>query len=222
MSRSIQIGEVYKMEYKIPPAPAIKKCTEAPDQRKFAVIPLDVIKKPGITFAALKVLIAFSSYCNKSGSSYVSQNKLAQDLKVSRQAVQKQIKKLVDLGLIKEYKNYYPNLKGSTRRIIYDHKLEDDQIQAVANEPIERINNRDINARLINKRISKLDDQKQPQEVAQSSEDDNQLIASLFSCVSKESELLQLERLININMDKRQILQHYQEKGTLPPLPPGL
>ena len=210
------------MQYKIPPAPGIKKGTRAPDQRKFAVVPLEAIKQPGISFAALKVLIVLSSYANKAGSTYVSQDKIAQDLKVSRQAVQRQIKRLANLGLIKEYKNHYPGLKGSTRRIIYDHKLEDDQIQAVANEPIERLNNQDIKALLINKRISKLDDQKQRQEVAQSSQDDNQLLASLFMCVSTNEDMLQLERLINVGMDKKQILDYFRANDVLPPLPLGL
>ena len=228
------------MEYIINEAPRIKKRTKAPDQRKFSVVPLEAVKRPGITLASLKVLIVLSSYCNKAGSSYVSLDRIGQDLGISRQAVGQSMKRLTKAGLVKEYNNHYKNLKGSTRRIIYDSKLTDQDVQAISNEPIERLNNQDIKARQIDNKIKELDRPGKPLEIAQSSATDKDVLASLFECVSTERDLLELEKCIAVHgqhklltlIDQGQGLHDIYvnardntaspEKDTLPPSPPSL
>ena len=228
------------MEYIINEAPRIKKRTKAPDQRKFSVVPLEAVKRPGITLASLKVLIVLSSYCNKAGSSYVSLDRIGQDLGISRQAVGQSMKRLTRAGLVKEYNNHYKNLKGSTRRIIYDSKLTDQDVQAISNEPIERLNNQDIKARQIDNKIIELDRPGKPLEIAQSSATDKDVLASLYMCVSTERDLLELEQCIAVHGQHKLLTLINQGQGlhdiyvnardntaspgkdTLPPSPPSL
>tara|TARA_R110000744_G_scaffold102205_3_gene196642 strand:+ start:5773 stop:6462 length:690 start_codon:yes stop_codon:yes gene_type:complete len=227
-------------QYIINEAPRIKKQTKAPDQRKFSVVPLDAVNRPGITFASLKVLIVLSSYCNKAGSSYVSLDRIGQDLGISRQAVGQSMKRLTRAGLVKEYNNHYKNLKGSTRRIIYDPKISDQDVQAISNAPIERLNNQEIKARQIDNKIMELDRPEKALEIAQSSATDRDVLASLYMCVSTERDLLELEQCIAVHgqrkllelIDQGQALHDIHinarndtaspAKGTLPPSPPSL
>lgn len=147
----------------------------------------------------LRVLICLASYCNKSGSSYVSLERIGLDLNISRQAVGQHMKKLIAQGIVKEYKNHYKNLKGATRRIIYDDALTEAEVQQISNEPIEPYTNKEISlkyAELHGKKINELDATPKPSGLALSRQKNNELIASLFMCVSTERETLALERIL--------------------------
>ena len=187
------------MKWELGEAPKIKKMTEAPDQRHFCVIPLSILKTKKCTLGMLRVLICLASYCNKSGSSYVSLERIGLDLNISRQAVGQHMKKLIAQGIVKEYKNHYKNIKGATRRIIYDDALSEAEVQQISNEPIEPYTNKEISlkyAELHGKKINELDETPKVSEVALSRQKDNELIASLFMCVSTERETLALERIL--------------------------
>ena len=184
--------------FEIPDKPQIKIKTIQPDQRHFAVIPLKVIQYQ-LTAGMYKTLVTLASYCNKAGFSYVSLGKIGQDLKISTQAVHQHMKKLEKLGIVKTFKNYYPGIKGSTRRIIYNENISDNDAATIANEPKEAFNNRELRAMAKNKyakKISELENNNQSAKLDQSMQSDNEIIASLFESVSNESELLELERAI--------------------------
>ena len=203
------------MEYKLSNKPKIKRQTKAPDQRHFSVIPLNVIKRPGITLGSLRVLIVLSSYCNKTGSSFVSLDRIGQDLGISRQAVGQQIKRLIKAGIVIQYNNHYKNIKGATRRIIYNDKITDQEIQKVANEPIEPYNNAEISAAYrainINNKINKindLDSGSKPPGLAQSRQAHNDKVTSLRMCVATEQELAQLDLAIEAGVPLDQLEQY--------------
>ena len=109
------------------------------DLRKFAILPIKAITDPQVTrTTALSVLAALCSYCDETGCTFVSQARLASDLGISRQAVNKQLRKLRDLEYIVRAKQRYKGQTTTTYKVIYDDiKTEE---EALANlSPAERI-----------------------------------------------------------------------------------
>jgi len=109
------------------------------DLRKFAILPIKAITDPEVTrTTALSVLAALCSYCDETGCTFVSQARLASDLGISRQAVNKQLRKLRDLEYIVRAKQRYKGQTTTTYKVIYDDiKTEE---EALANlSPAERI-----------------------------------------------------------------------------------
>lgn len=143
--------------YAIPQKPQLKIKTKQPDQRKFAVVPISILNKK-LTEGQFKVLIAFASYCNKGGFTYVSLERIAQDIGLKKATVHYHLKKLEQKGIIKSERNYYPMIKGSTRRIIYDDKLNDDDVAKISNESKEPYTNRELREMARNKKLNEINE----------------------------------------------------------------
>ena len=191
------------MDYELPKRPKIKEKVIQPDQRKFCVVPLRAVIDKDLTLTGLKVLCLLASYCNKAGFTYVSQKRLANDLNVTQGAINQQIKQLLNKGFIKQYDGYHARIKGKTKRIIYDENITDREAEQIAGVPREDHTNKEIRELYINKSISKNNDitnKNIDHKIIESTQNDNEIIASLFSCVSKDSDLLALEKLINSGM----------------------
>ena len=196
------------MEYELPKKPKIKEKVIQPDQRKFCVVPLRAVTDKNLTLTGLKVLCLLASYCNKAGFTYVSQKRLANDLGVTQGAINQQIKQLLNKGYIKQYDGYHARIKGKTKRIIYDEKITDREAEQIAGVPKEDHTRQDIRELYMNKSISKNNDitsKNIDNDLLQSTQSDNEIIASLFECVSKESELLALEKLIESGMNPSEL-----------------
>lgn len=184
------------MEYNLPKQRKIKEKTPAPDQRKFAVVPLHILEKP-LTLGSLRVLIVLSSYCNKAGFSHVSLNRIANDLNVSAQAVSYHMSRLQRLKIVKKISGHYTMIKGATRRIIYDDDISSEDASRIAQAPIEPYNNAEINMMIKAKRTNKNKDitkQTKSSSFKQSMESYNREVTSLFECVTSEQQLLSLEK----------------------------
>lgn len=204
------------MDYELPKRPKIKEKVIQPDQRKFCVVPLRAVIDKDLTLTGLKVLCLLASYCNKAGFTYVSQKRLANDLHVTQGAINQQIKQLLDKGYIKQYDGYHARIKGKTKRIIYDENITDREAEQIAGVPREDHTNKEIRELYINKSISKNNDitnKNIDNKIIESTQNDNEIIASLFLSVSKESELLALEKLINSGM-KPSELKAKLDQGT--------
>ena len=111
----------------------------AKDLRKFAILPIKAITDPQVTrTSALSVLAALCSYCDETGCTFVSQARLASDLGISRQAVNKQLRKLRDLEYVVRAKRRYKGQTTTTYKVIYDDVKTEEE--ALANlSPAERI-----------------------------------------------------------------------------------
>lgn len=204
------------MDYELPKRPKIKEKVIQPDQRKFCVVPLRAVIDKDLTLTGLKVLCLLASYCNKAGFTYVSQKRLANDLHVTQGAINQQIKQLLNKGYIKQYDGYHARIKGKTKRIIYDENITDREAEQIAGVPREDHTRQEIRELYINKSISKNNDitnKNIEHKIIESTQNDNEIIASLFSCVSKDSELLALEKLINSGM-KPSELKAKLDQGT--------
>ena len=177
-------------KYKIPEQIKLKTVKNK-DQRRFCVVPLKAFLNRKVSGENLRVLAILASYCNRGGYSFVSLKTIAKDLKCSPQNILKHLKKLEAQGIIETKSNYFPMLKGNTRRIIYDEKIKDDDLKE------HQFTNADISEILkTNKVINQLEDSVQPLKVNQSAIQEDDELASLFSTLSKEHQLIEAERLL--------------------------
>jgi DNA-binding MarR family transcriptional regulator len=199
------------MQYQIGDRPKIKRAPRAHDLRKFAVIPCRVVSDRKITRGALRVLIALAMYSNKAGASYVTTERLGVDLNISRQLVGRYLKQLELAGYITQKNNYAPSVKGKTRRIIYDSKLDQREVEQISGEKVEPFSSDEM--RLI---YQTLRADRKPLNVSQSKEIINEFVTSLFECVTTEQELATLTRIIE-SAHARTRNAHTREAVTPPP-----
>lgn len=111
------------VQFSIPKKPRIKEQMPAPDQRKFAVIPIRACADKQLTHGMLKALILICSYMNRSGITWVSQKTLSERLGVSQQAISKQLVKLTKAGYLEVLKRPIPGEKHTTWRVIFDPSI---------------------------------------------------------------------------------------------------
>jgi len=185
-----------------------------PDQRKFCVVPLRAVLAKDLTLTGLKILCLLASYCNKAGFTYVSQARLANDLGVNQSAINRQIKQLETKGYIKQFGGYSTNIKGKTKRIIYDENISDREAEQIAGEPKEPFTNVEYNQMLqknnMLRKNNKLKSEKSQHEVMQSSQSDREVIASLKSSVAEVHKRAEIDRLFRIGTPVADILHRFK------------
>jgi DNA-binding Lrp family transcriptional regulator len=202
------------MEYKLPKAPKIKEKVMQPDQRKFCVVPLRAVLAKDLTLTGLKILCLLASYCNKAGFTYVSQARLANDLGVNQSAINRQIKQLETKGYIKQFSGYSTNIKGKTKRIIYDENISDREAVQIAGEPKEPFTNAEYNLLLqknnMLRKNNKLSGSKSQHDGMESTQSDEELIASLKSSVAEVHKRAEIDRLVRIGTPIADILHRFK------------
>lgn len=201
------------MEYKLPKPPKIQEKVMQPDQRKFCVVPLRAVVAKDITLTGLKVLCLLASYCNKAGFTYVSQARMANDLGVTTGAVNQQLKKLIKNGYVKQYNGYSTNIKGKTKRIVYDENISDREAEQIAGEPKEPFTNAEYNRLLEQKRLSKNNDIATgniEHSLNQSTQSDSDVITSLKASVQSSHELAMLNRDIKLGLPVSVLIHRYR------------
>jgi DNA-binding Lrp family transcriptional regulator len=98
------------------------------DRRNYCVLPIRAtIDQELIKTAAFTVLARICTYIDRTGKTYVSQIRLADELGVSRQAINKQMKRLRDLGYIKYAKPEYKGQRTTSIRVIFDIEVETEE-----------------------------------------------------------------------------------------------
>jgi biotin operon repressor len=186
-------------KYKIPEQIKLKTVKNE-DQRRFCVVPLKAFLNRKVSGENLRVLAILASYCNRGGYSFVSLKTIAKDLKCSPQNILKHLNKLEAQGIIETKSNYFPMLKGNTRRIIYDEKIKDDDLKE------HQFTNADISEILkTNKVINQLEDSNEPLKVNQSANQEDDDLTSLFMNISKESDLIMAERLLSQGLTPKEV-----------------
>lgn len=121
------------VEFTLPKKPRVKQKDAPPDQRKVCVLPIRAITDQTITDNMLRVLAVLCSYCNRAGLTWVSQKKLAEDLKVSRQAITKQMAKLVAAGYVEIVRKGFRGERSNTVRVIFDQSIKTEDAIAITN-----------------------------------------------------------------------------------------
>ena len=187
-------------KYKIPEQIKLKTVKNE-DQRRFCVVPLKAFLNRKVSGENLRVLAILASYCNRGGYSFVSLKTIAKDLKCSPQNILKHLNKLEAQGIIETKSNYFPMLKGNTRRIIYDEKIKDDDLKE------HQFTNADISEILkTNKVINQLEDSNEPLKVNQSAIQGDDDLTSLFNTITRESDLLEAERLLSQGLTPKEVI----------------
>jgi len=187
-------------KYKIPEQIKLKT-TKNIDQRKFCVVPLKAFLNRKVSGENLRVLAILASYCNRGGYSFVSLKTMAKDLGCTAANILKHLNKLEKQGIIETTKNYFPNLKGNTRRIIYDETIKDDDLKE------HQFTNADISEILKHNRIiNSLNDDVIPDKVNQSAIQDSDDLTSLFMSISKEADLILAERLLSQGLTPKEVI----------------
>jgi predicted transcriptional regulator len=187
--------------YTIPEAIKLKKIKNE-DQRHFVVIPIKAVIDRRVTGENLRALCALAGYCNKSGYSFVSLKTIAKDLKCTPQNIGKHLKKIERLGYIQSFSNYFPNLKGNTRRIIYDDKIKHDDLKN------DDLSNNDIltiqrHTMLLNQIES---DQVKPDRDSESVNQSDDPILAIFKYLKSEGDMLAIEKALEAGSDPIKIL----------------
>ena len=118
-------------QFTLPKKPRVKQKEAPPDQRKLAVIPIRAGTDERLHGATLRCLIVLCSYCNRAGLTWVSQKKLAEDMKVSQQAVSKQLRLLIQHGYVEITRKGFKGERSNTLRVIFDQSLTAEDAMAL-------------------------------------------------------------------------------------------
>lgn len=188
-------------KYTIPEAIKLKKIKNE-DQRHFVVIPIKAVIDRRVTGENLRALCALAGYCNKSGYSFVSLKTIAKDLKCTPQNIGKHLKKIERLGYIQSFSNYFPNLKGNTRRIIYDDNIKHDDLKTddLSNSDILTIQRHTM---LLNQIEL---DQVKPDRDSESENQGEDPILAIFKYLKSEGDMLAIEKALEAGSDPNTIL----------------
>ena len=186
-------------KYKIPEQIKLKTVKNE-DQRRFCVVPLKAFLNRKVSGENLRVLAILASYCNRGGYSFVSLKTIAKDLGCTPANILKHLNKLEAQGIIETQSNYFPMLKGNTRRIIYDEKIKDDDLKE------HQFTNADISEILkTNKVINSLNQEVIPDKVNQSGIQNDDDVTSLFNTITKESQLIEAEKLLAQGLTPKEV-----------------
>ncbi len=117
--------------FELPKKPRVKQKDAPPDQRKLAVVPIKAATDDNLTDGCVRVLMVLCSYCNRAGITWVSQARLAADMKVSRQAITNQIAQLRKHGYVEIVKKGWRGERANTIRVIFDKSVDTDTAIAV-------------------------------------------------------------------------------------------
>jgi hypothetical protein len=122
------------MEFIIPKKPKVKLKPKPPDRRQIAVVPLRAIMDKSLSLGALRVLCMVCAYANRSGITWVGQQRLAQDLGVNRRTITAQMTQLRNKGYVDRLRKGAKESHTSTMRIVYDRDIGLDDLLAMSSE----------------------------------------------------------------------------------------
>jgi len=111
------------LPFELPAKPRIKQQDALPDQRKIVVMPFKAIFDERLNHGTLRTLSAIAAFSNRAGITWVSQVRISKDLKISQQAVSKQVTQLKALGYIEVVKKGFHGKATDTIRIIFDEEI---------------------------------------------------------------------------------------------------
>jgi biotin operon repressor len=117
--------------FALPKKPKIREKEPMPDQRKLVVVPIRAATDKTLTEGMLRTLLLVASYCNRAGITWVGQARLAQDLGVSRQAITRQVGKLVKAGYLEVVSKGWRGERSNSIRLIFDPSIDAETAIAV-------------------------------------------------------------------------------------------
>ena len=119
----------------LPKKPKIRQKEQQPDQRQFSIVPIRAITDRRLTGMELRVLMLYCSYSNRSGLTWVGQQRIATHLGVSKMRISVLTTALVNKGYIKVVYQGFRGERADTRQVIYRADIPLADIVAVTSEP---------------------------------------------------------------------------------------
>lgn len=129
------------MELKVPKhKPRIVQKEQVPDQRIVSVVPIRAVGDRTLTAPQYRVLLAFCSYANKGGITWVGMDRIAADIGISQPRVSKVTRQLMDKGYIRILRKGYPGERAQTRQIVYSDRTLEEIVAITGEKPPFMIN----------------------------------------------------------------------------------
>ena len=113
--------------FELPEQPKIRQARPV-DRRQYSVIPIRAASDKRLRATAWRVLVSVCSYANRAGLCWPGYENLAATHGVTRQAVGRQIKKLIAYGYLQKVKNHSWGRTAQILRVIYDESMSDKQL----------------------------------------------------------------------------------------------
>lgn len=115
----------------LPRKPRIMEKDAPPDQRKVSVLPIRALTDDKLTDGAFRVLGLLCSYCNRAGITWVSQKRLSEDMKTTRQNITNQMAKLRQLGYVEIVRKGFRGERCNTLRVVFDPGISAEEAIAI-------------------------------------------------------------------------------------------
>lgn len=119
------------VQFSLPRKPRVVEKAGEPDQRKVSIVPIRAIGDKKLGDATFRALAMVCSFCNRAGITWVSQKRLATDMKVSQQGISKHIRKLQEAGYIEVVRKGFRGERATTLRVIFDPTVDTDTAIAI-------------------------------------------------------------------------------------------
>ena len=121
--------------FTLPKKPRIKEKDAPPDQRKVCIMPIRALTDERLTDGSVRILALVCSYCNRAGITWVSQKRLAEDMKTSRQNITNQLAKLREAGYVEIIRKGFRGERCNTLRVVFDPSITaEDAIAMTSNK----------------------------------------------------------------------------------------
>ena len=96
------------------------------DLRNYSVLPFEAARDKRLHgTAALSVLCVLCTYTDGLGVTWVSQGRIAKDMGISRTAVTRQIKNLIEFGYIEKVKKFSKHQKSDSLKVVFKRAPKD-------------------------------------------------------------------------------------------------
>jgi hypothetical protein len=112
------------IQFEIPKRkPKVVQKEEIPHQKAYCITPFRAASDKQLHEGTLRVLMILCSYTNRAGITWVGQATIGKQLNISKQAVNKQMKLLVQLGYIEVVSKGWRGERANTTRVIFDDSV---------------------------------------------------------------------------------------------------
>ena len=96
------------------------------DLRNYSVLPFDAARDKRLHgTAALSVLCVLCTYTDGLGVTWVSQGRIGKDMGISRTAVTRQIKKLIEFGYVEKVKKFSKHQRSDSLKVVFKRAPKD-------------------------------------------------------------------------------------------------
>ena len=119
------------VHFALPKKPRVYLKEPMPDQRKVSVIPIRALTDPRLTDGVVRILALLCSYCNRAGLTWVSQKRLSEDMKTTRQNITGQLAKLREAGYVEIVRKGFRGERTNTLRVIFDPTISAEEAIAI-------------------------------------------------------------------------------------------